>query len=151
MANFCNLNGADQVCEIKDDPTDCPDGCCLNCTTPDPTNTYDFPPFLPHVAQSHLAGKTLSMASIHADGILEYNSHSLYGLMESIATRQALVNAIPKRPFLLSRSTFLGSGVHTAHWTGDNAATWNDLAASIVTMNNMALFGIPMIGADICK
>lgn len=93
----------------------------------------------------------MSMASIHAGGVLEYNSHSLYGYMESVATRQALVSAMSTRPFLLSRSTFLGSGAHTAHWTGDNAATWNDLAASIVTMNNMALFGVPMIGADICK
>ena len=103
------------MCTLKDDPTDCPDGCCLHCTTQDPTNTYDFPPFLPHIAQNHMAGKTMSMASLHAGGILEYNSHSLYGFMESIATRQALVSAIPKRPFLLSRSTFLGSGAHTAH------------------------------------
>lgn len=151
MANFCNINGGDQVCTIKDDPTDCPDGCCLDCATVDPTNPYDFPPFLPHVSQRYMAGKTMSMANIHAGNVLEYNTHSLYGFMESIATRKALVSTMPSRPFILSRSTFLGSGLHTAHWTGDNAATWNDLAASIVTMNNMALFGMPMIGADICK
>lgn len=145
------MHGGDQVCTLRDDPTDCPDGCCLNCTTPEPQNQYDFPPFVPHISQGHMAGKTLSMAALHAGGVLEYNSHSLYGHMESIATRRALRSGSSNRPFLLTRSTFLGSGAHSAHWTGDNAATWNDLAASIVTMNNMALFGVPMIGADICE
>lgn len=150
VANFCNMDGQAQVCVLNaSDP--CPDNsCCLICSTPDPDNTYDFPPFVPHVAMGTLGGKTMSMNSYHAGGVLEYDAHSLYGFMESIATREALLGVTGKRPFVLSRSTFLGSGAYTAHWTGDNAATWDDLSASIITMNNMALFGIPMIGADIC-
>lgn len=148
-SNFCNIDGSCQVCELDYHST-CEDGCCLNCKTVDPDNTYDFPPFTPHVSQSSLGAKTLSMSATHAGGIKEYNAHSLYGIMESQATYDALINVTYERPFVLSRSTFISSGRHSAHWTGDNAATFQDMADSIITMNNLALFGISMTGADIC-
>lgn len=124
--------------------------CCLLCETPDPTNTLDFPPFTPHVAQGSLSAKTFAMSAIHANGVKEYDAHNLYGYMESIATQVALEAVNNKRAFMVTRSTFAGSGKYAAHWTGDNMATWNDLSASITTMSNLALFGIPMVGADIC-
>lgn len=148
-SNFCNADGNGQVCALKDEV--CTSGCCIDCVTVDPTNKYDYPPFVPNVVWGALGGKTIAMSGLHAGGILEYNAHNLYGFMESIATRNALLALRPaERPFVLSRSTTMGSGKYTAHWTGDNAATWDDLKASITTMNNLALFGMPITGADIC-
>lgn len=149
-SNFCNYNGHGQVCFLREHMKCAINLCCLNCTTVDDANKLDFAAFVPHTAMNTLGGRTLPMSAQHAGALSEYAVHNLYGFMESVATRAALIGIRKERPFLLSRSTFMGSGAHTAHWTGDNAATWDDLAVSIVTMNNMALFGISMIGADIC-
>lgn len=124
--------------------------CYLHCE--DSHTKYDHPAFrLNHVGTYEvLANKTAGMTVRHYDGTIEYNAHSLYGIAESAATKLALTAVRKKRPFLLSRSTFVGSGAYGAHWTGDNSATYTDLAYSIVTVMNAGIVGIPMVGADIC-
>ncbi len=44
---------------------------------------------------------------------------------------RALKTVREQRPFVLSRSTFAGSGLFSAHWTGDNRATFTDMYYSI--------------------
>lgn len=57
-----------------------------------------------------------------------------------------LISLLRHVPLVYVRSTFLGSGAYAAHWTGDNAATWNDLRWSVTGMLNSGLAGIPFVG-----
>lgn len=151
VSNFC-----DGLCTIPKDKQ-CPSGtgpgwvCCLDCKNLTLTK-WDDPPYKINASGiSALPGyKTIAMSSVHYKGILEYNAHSLYGFTETIATHTALQGLEGKRPFILSRSTYVGSGHYAAHWTGDNKGTWEDLRYSISTVLNFGLFGVPMVGSDIC-
>ncbi|KAF8926003.1 alpha-glucosidase maltase [Dissophora ornata] len=94
--------------------------------------------------------RTISPDALHHGGVTEYDAHNLYGHMEGIATYNALRTLQPERkPFILSRSTFPGSGRFVCKWNGDNWSTEYDMKASIGGLLNFQFFGIPMVGADI--
>ncbi|GAA30540.2 lysosomal alpha-glucosidase [Clonorchis sinensis] len=122
-------------------------GSKTNC---DQTNPLDNPPFVPPILDRSLYAKTVCPSALHHDST-HYNRHNLYGYDHARVTHNVLKQLFAgKRPFLLSRSTFSGSGLYTIHWTGDNLSSWPDMRASIAQIINFNLFGIPMVGADIC-
>jgi len=113
------------------------------------SNRYDHPPYLPGIIGGYLADKTVCMSAKHAIGI-HYDLHSLYGYSEAVATMSALKKVRNKRTLVVTRSSYSGTGHHSAHWLGDNHSTWEDLYRSIAGILNFNMFGIPMVGADIC-
>ncbi|CAF3693223.1 unnamed protein product, partial [Rotaria sordida] len=127
------------------EPSSFIDGSTDGCTD----NTFDNPPFVPHVHGDALSAKTLCPSAQHYLSS-HYNLHNMYGYFEAQATNQALKTIRKKRPFVLSRSSFAGSGQFTAHWTGDNQATFEDMYFSIPAILSFNMFGITHVGADIC-
>lgn len=94
--------------------------------------------------------RTMAMSAKHRNGVLEWDAHNIYGLAEGIATAHSVANITGSRPFVLTRSSFAGSGHTVAHWTGDNDATWQSLQLSVGSVLTFNLLGMPLVGADIC-
>jgi len=53
------------------------------------------------------------------------------------------------RPFVLSRSGFLGIQRHAAVWTGDNHSSWEHLRQNLDMVLNLGVSGVPLTGADV--
>ncbi|XP_037382547.1 sucrase-isomaltase, intestinal [Talpa occidentalis] len=113
-------------------------------------NLLNYPPFTPDILDKLMYSKTICMDSVQYWG-KQYDVHSLYGYSMAIATERAVEKVFPnKRSFILTRSTFAGTGRHAAHWLGDNTASWEQMEWSITGMLEFGLFGMPLVGADIC-
>ena len=76
--------------------------------------------------------------------------HNVYGLLMSKATHDAMRAARPdRRPFVLTRSSYLGGQRYAATWTGDNSSTWQHLHWSVPMALNLGLSGQPYSGPDV--
>ncbi|KAI9697516.1 MAG: hypothetical protein M1820_007782 [Bogoriella megaspora] len=79
--------------------------------------------------------------------------HNINGLTFVNATYHATIqrskNEAPQRPFVLTRSFYVGSQRMGAMWTGDNQAIWSHLQASLPMVLNNGISGFPFAGADV--
>lgn len=114
-----------------------------------PDSDLEYPPYTPKVVGGQLNSGTLCMSAQQSLST-HYNLHNMYGLTEAYATHRALVNVRGKRPFVLSRSSYPGIGRFSGVWTGDVRSNWDQLQYSIPAVLMFSLFGVPLVGADIC-
>ncbi|MFT3737871.1 MAG: glycoside hydrolase family 31 protein [Breznakibacter sp.] len=104
---------------------------------------FDTPGLTMPAGNHHRGGDSLP-EGLHA------RYHNLYGLLMVRSSRQGILAVNPdKRPFILSRSNFLGGQRYAATWTGDNASTWEHLKLSVPMSLTLGLSGQPFNGPDI--
>ncbi|HEU5123945.1 MAG TPA: TIM-barrel domain-containing protein, partial [Verrucomicrobiae bacterium] len=76
--------------------------------------------------------------------------HNTYGMLESAATYQGMMAANPnRRPFVLTRASFLGGQRYAATWTGDNVSSSNNMVVSVPMSLTLGLSGQPFSGPDL--
>jgi alpha-glucosidase len=121
-------------------------------TKPTPgSRNVNWPPYAINNNRGDLAVHAVSPNATHHGGTLEYDFHNLYGHLLLNATYQALLNVHNgKRPFIIGRSTFAGSGKWAGHWGGDNYSLWAYMYFGIPQALSFSIFGIPMFGVDAC-
>jgi len=119
----------------------------------DPTE-FDNLPYVP--GGQPLIKKAIDMAAYHHATTpdeerlnKEFNLHSLWGIKECISTNDYLAKT-NRRPFIVTRSSYAGSGQYVSVWGGDNYSTWEYMRYSIVTVVTYQMFGMPLSGSDIC-
>ncbi|MBN1598922.1 MAG: T9SS type A sorting domain-containing protein [Bacteroidales bacterium] len=76
--------------------------------------------------------------------------HNVYGYLMVRSTREGIILSQPdKRPFVLTRSNFLGGQRYAATWTGDNVSSWEHMQLSVPMSLTLSLSGQPLNGPDV--
>lgn len=121
-------------------------------TSPTPgVRNVNHPPYVINHIHGDLAVHAVSPNATHHNGVQQYDVHNLYGHGLLQNTYAAIAAAQPGlRPFIIGRSTFVGSGNYSGHWGGDNYSKFAYMFFSIPQALSFSLFGIPMFGVDTC-
>jgi len=113
------------------------------------TDILNNPPYKPAHYDEAMFGGTARLDAVHYGNVKEYYVHTIFAYLEAKATFNYL-KTVSDLVFILTRASFYGSGQYTAHWTGDNMATYEFLSLSIPGIMNFNFYGIPFTGSDIC-
>lgn len=94
---------------------------------------------------------TMHKDCVHTGGWEHRDIHNMYGMFLPMSTYMGhlLRSGHKLRPFILSRSFFIGSQRYGAVWTGDNDADWKHLRVTVPMLLSLSVAGISFCGADV--
>ncbi len=81
-------------------------------------------------------------------GVKHREMHNLYGLYMGRATARAMLEQ-SRRPFVITRATFMGGQKDTVAWTGDNHSTFDSLRLLPSQLANLGVSLYPFVGSDV--
>ncbi|AGA90581.1 family 31 glycosyl hydrolase, alpha-glucosidase [Thioflavicoccus mobilis 8321] len=96
--------------------------------------------------------RPIPLAARHGDAgeAQQAETHNLYGTLMARAAAEGFARQRPdRRPWVLTRSGFLGVQRWAASWMGDNRSCWEDLETSLPQLASMGLCGSVHVGVDI--
>ena len=105
-------------------------------------------PYVP--GHRNLNFKTVDLKANHHGNISDVHIHNLYGHYMAVASSEFLSEELNQRPFVVTRSSFVGTGKFASKWLGDNFSEFAWMKNSIQGIFNFQMFGIPLVGSDIC-
>eukprot|EP01017_Pseudomicrothorax_dubius_P027521 TRINITY_DN3182_c0_g2_i2.p1 TRINITY_DN3182_c0_g2~~TRINITY_DN3182_c0_g2_i2.p1 ORF type:complete len:597 (+),score=177.83 TRINITY_DN3182_c0_g2_i2:49-1791(+) len=104
-----------------------------------------------HIGNGKLDDHLVQLNATHAGGLEDFNAHHLNTFYENAITYGILQQTLNMSDFfILTRANMPGIGRFAAHWGGDNYADWGFYRRSLSQIFNYQIFGIPMMGVDIC-
>ena len=119
-------------------------------------NKFEYIPYVPGYRKDHASIRARTLSENCYSNIINeneflygYNFKPLMSFLENKITNLNLIK-LDKRPFILSRSTTLGTGRYSFHWLGDNEAKYKYMRNGVNGIFQFQIYGIPMTGDDIC-
>ena len=121
-------------------------GACYETQVP-PTPVLSNAPYWPTGRSLNI--DSLSTDALHFSGFSELYEHNMWAYGE-VRDTNLYFQSLSKRPAIISRSSFAGQGFFGSKWLGDNHSTAQDMGLSVEGVMMMNMFGIPVVGADVC-
>ncbi len=94
-------------------------------------------------------GEKVPLDAAALNGLAAPLLHNGYSLLYNDAVTQAMAAEPGKQPVLWGRSTFSGGQRHSAQWSGDSSATYQDMAAVLRAGLSLAMCGHAFWSHDI--
>jgi maltase-glucoamylase len=150
-----NFNEITQHCDGECPPTETPRNLESGRFENLPWNPLGNQPHSLNTQTVSLDGRLNNITANHTDAWVVFNNKGIYGTqmmqMSNLFLESDTSSPLPNlRSFITSRSTFSGAGQYGGHFLGHTNSTWEGMRHAIAGILNFNMFGMPLVGPDVC-